>query len=46
MTHEPYDETVKALQTMLEVPLNQTDENFMRILPRIFEYAEGGYIVS
>jgi hypothetical protein len=35
-----YDETVKTLQTMLEIPLNQEDENFTRVLPRIVEYAE------
>jgi len=35
-----YDETVQALQTLCVVPLNNSDENFMRILPRTFEYAE------
>lgn len=35
-----YDTVVKTLQTMLEIPLNQSDENFTRIMPRIIEYAE------
>src|SRR5262245_10369814 len=34
-----YDETVEALQTILEVPINDEDENFLRIVPRAFEYA-------
>jgi hypothetical protein len=35
-----YDETVSWLQTMLEIPLNQTDINFTRIIPAMFLYAE------
>jgi len=34
-----YDEAVEALQTMFEVPINDEDENFLRIIPRAFEYA-------
>src|SRR5215475_10426630 len=34
-----YDEAVEALQTMFEVPINDEDENFLRIIPRSFEYA-------
>lgn len=36
-----YDECVAALQTMLEIPLNQSDDNFTRILPAMFNHAEG-----
>jgi len=36
-----YDECVSWLQTMLEIPLNQTDINFQRIIPAMFLYAEG-----
>lgn len=36
-----YDEAVSWLQTMLEIPLNQTDINFQRIVPMMFLYAEG-----
>lgn len=36
-----YDEIVAQLQTMLEVPLNDADANFTRILPSMFLYAEG-----
>jgi len=35
-----YDAVVQALQTLAEVPLNNSDENFQRILPRAFEYAD------
>lgn len=35
-----YDEFVKALQTLCVIPLNQTDENFQRILPQIITYGE------
>lgn len=35
-----YDEFVKALQTLCWVPLNQTDENFKRILPQLITYGE------
>ena len=34
-----YTETVLALSTLFEVPISQEDENFARILPRAFEYA-------
>ena len=36
-----YDEIVEALKVLNEVPLNNSDENFMRILPTIFLYADG-----
>lgn len=36
-----YDEIVAQLQTMLEVPLNNADANFTRILPAMFNHAEG-----
>ncbi len=36
-----YDEAVSWLQTALEIPLNQTDINFQRIVPLMFLYAEG-----
>jgi len=35
-----YDQVIEALQTILEVPLNDSDENFQRITPQVFEYAE------
>jgi hypothetical protein len=35
-----YDEVVKNLQTLLEIPLNQEDENFKRIIPLMFTYAD------
>jgi hypothetical protein len=35
-----YDQTVKNLQTLLEIPLNQEDENFRRIIPLMFTYAD------
>lgn len=35
-----YDETVQALQTLCEVPLNNSDSNFALILPRAFQYAD------
>ena len=35
-----YDEVVKNLQTLLEIPFNQEDENFKRIVPLMFTYAE------
>jgi hypothetical protein len=35
-----FDEAVSWLQTMLEVPLNQADANFTRIVPMMFLYAE------
>lgn len=35
-----YDEVVERLQTLLEIPLNNTDENFERILPSILDYAD------
>jgi len=34
-------ECVKWLQTMLEVPLNDEDANFTRIIPAMFAYADG-----
>jgi len=34
-----YDETVEALQTLFEVPINDEDENFLRMIPRALEYA-------
>jgi hypothetical protein len=36
-----YDEIVEALKTLCEVPLNNTDENFQRIVPSMFLYADG-----
>jgi hypothetical protein len=36
-----YDDMVAALMTMNEVPFNQADENFERIIPTMIEYAEG-----
>jgi|SRR5215475_749577 len=36
-----YDEIVAALMTLNEVPQNKSDENFARILPSAFLYAEG-----
>src|SRR5262245_6590139 len=36
-----YDQVVSTLQTMLEVPLNNEDSNFTRILPTMFAYADG-----
>jgi hypothetical protein len=35
-----YDTVIKHLQTLLEVPLNQEDENWARIVPLMFAYAE------
>jgi hypothetical protein len=35
-----YDEVLKNLQTLLEIPLNQEDENFRRIVPLMFTYAD------
>jgi hypothetical protein len=35
-----YDQTLKQLQTLLEIPLNQEDENFKRIVPLMFTYAD------
>lgn len=35
-----YDELVADLATYLGVPLDDEDENFIRVLPRIIEYAE------
>lgn len=35
-----YDTILKHLQTLLEIPLNQSDENFERITPLMFAYAE------
>jgi hypothetical protein len=35
-----YDEVLKNLQTLLEIPLNQEDENFKRIVPLMFTYAD------
>jgi hypothetical protein len=35
-----YDQVVKNLQTLLEIPLNQEDENFRRIIPLMFTYAD------
>jgi hypothetical protein len=35
-----YDQVLKALQTILEIPLNQEDENFKRIVPLMFTYAD------
>lgn len=36
-----YDEVIKNLQTLAEIPLNQEDENWARIIPLMFAYAEG-----
>lgn len=36
-----YDEMVETLKVMNEVPLNNSDEAFMRIVPRMFLYADG-----
>jgi hypothetical protein len=36
-----YDEIVEALKVMNEVPLNNTDDNFQRIIPAMFKYADG-----
>jgi hypothetical protein len=36
-----YDEIVSSLQTMCEVPLNGSDDNFQRIVPAMFLYADG-----
>jgi hypothetical protein len=36
-----YDEMVEALKVMNEVPLNNTDDAFQRIVPRMFAYADG-----
>jgi len=36
-----YDEVLKNLQTIAEIPLNQEDENFKRVVPLMFNYAEG-----
>jgi hypothetical protein len=36
-----YDEMVEALKVMNEVPLNNTDDAFLRIVPRMFLYADG-----
>jgi hypothetical protein len=36
-----YDEMVEALKVMNEVPLNNTDDAFTRIVPRMFLYADG-----
>jgi hypothetical protein len=35
-----YDQVLKHLMTMSEIPLNQEDENFKRIIPLMFAYAE------
>jgi len=35
-----YDQVLKNLQTLLEIPLNQEDENFKRIVPLMFQYAD------
>jgi hypothetical protein len=35
-----YDAVLKNLQTLLEIPLNQEDENFSRIVPLMFQYAD------
>jgi hypothetical protein len=35
-----YDQLLKQLQTVLEIPLNQEDENFKRIVPMMFTYAD------
>ena len=35
-----YDQVLKNLQTLLEIPLNQEDENFKRIVPLMFTYAD------
>lgn len=35
-----YDEVIKDLQTLAEIPLNQEDENWRRITPLMFTYAE------
>lgn len=35
-----YDEVVTQVQTILEIPLNQEDNNFQRIIPQMFAYAD------
>jgi hypothetical protein len=35
-----YDQVLKNLQTLLEIPLNQEDENWKRIVPLMFTYAD------
>jgi hypothetical protein len=36
-----YVEVIAALQTLGAIPLNNEDSNFQRIVPAMFEYAEG-----
>lgn len=36
-----FNEAVAWLKTMLEIPLNDEDSNFTRILPLMFRYADG-----
>lgn len=36
-----YDEVLETLKVMNEVPLNNSDDNFLRIVPRMFLYADG-----
>ena len=36
-----FDEVVAALMTLNEVPFNNTDENFIRIIPSMMLYADG-----
>jgi hypothetical protein len=35
-----YDQVIKNIQTLAEIPLNQEDENFKRIIPLMFTYAD------
>src|SRR5262249_53892698 len=36
-----YEEAVSWLQTMADIPQNQQDEDFIRIIPAMIDYAEG-----
>ena len=36
-----YDQVLKNIQTIAEIPLNQEDESFARVVPLMFNYAEG-----
>lgn len=36
-----FDDTIAALMTLNEVPLNGSDENFVRIIPAMMLYADG-----
>ena len=39
-----YNEAVSWLQTMLEIPLNQTDVNFQRLVPLMFPLCRGAHL--